>query len=232
METYKVPIHRLSKKEIEWLARNRCKTHRHSYIEHYSCYLKDFPDRRERVGFFDVETFDLKADIGIMLTYCIKDAGSDLIYSGVIDKKQIEKATREKTGDEDRNVVEKCVADIGRFDKLVTFYGKRFDMSYLRTRAMTMGMDFPDYGSISHIDMYDTVKRKFRLRSNRLEHACEFLLGESRKTRFDPLYWRCAMRGDEESLNMILEHNKFDVLDLEKLYYALEKFSRKSNTSI
>jgi len=231
-EEYRVPVHRLSKKEIEWLARNRCKTHRHSYLEHYSCYFKDYPERQERLAFFDIETSDLKADVGFMLTYCLKVAGKDEILSGVVDAREIEAATLTKSGAEDLSVVTQCVQDIGRFDKLVTFYGKRFDLSFLRTRAMTLGIPFPDYGAIAHIDLYDTVKRKFRLRSNRLEHACQILLGDSRKTRFDPLFWRCAARGDQKSLDMILEHNKFDVLDLERLYNKVIQFSRKSDTSI
>ncbi|KKL84703.1 hypothetical protein LCGC14_1962040, partial [marine sediment metagenome] len=75
------PIHRLKKKETVWLANHKCK-HRHNYIEHYNCYITENPDM-ERIGFLDIECSNLKADYGIILSYCIKKHGEDTIYSDV-----------------------------------------------------------------------------------------------------------------------------------------------------
>ena len=58
------PVHRLKKIEIVWLAKHKCK-HGHTYLEHYNCYLKEMPDGRiqEKVGFLDIETTGLDAEI-------------------------------------------------------------------------------------------------------------------------------------------------------------------------
>ena len=64
-----VPLHRLKKQELVWLATHRCR-HRHLYIEHYNCYLKEHPDR-EKIGFLDIESSNLDGDYGIMLSYWI-----------------------------------------------------------------------------------------------------------------------------------------------------------------
>lgn len=180
------------------------------------------------MGFLDIETSNLDADFGIILSYCIKDSLSPTILEGVITKKDIEAA---KAGDEDKAVVIALVEDMQKFDRLVTYYGARFDIPYIRTRAMITNVEFPPFGSILHKDLYDVIKRKMRLSSNRLENACRQLLGKTEKTRFDGRYWRAGSRGDKKSLEFILDHNRKDVLDLEKLYNKTIQYVRKTNTS-
>ena len=221
-----VPVHRLSKKELIWLASHYCK-HRVPYISHYSCYLKEHPEEGERIGFLDIETSNLHADFGIILSYCIKDSWSDKIYEAVISAKDVK-----RSGEEDVEIVKKCIKDMGKFDRLVTYYGKRFDIPFIRTRALVCKIPFPEYGTLVHTDLYDTVKHRFRLHSNRLEAACRTILGKTDKTHIDPKYWRGGLRGDPKSLRYILDHNRKDVLDLEKLYNVVAKFSRKTNNSI
>ncbi len=221
-----VPVHRLSKKQLVWLSEHYCK-HRVPYIAHYSCYLKEHPEEGERIGFLDIETSNLQADFGIIFSYCIKDSKSDKIYEAVITPRDLKRA-----GEEDTHIVERCIEDIGQFDRIVTYYGKRFDIPFLRTRALVCGVPFPEYGTLVHTDLYDVVKRKFRLHSNRLEAACRTLLGKTQKTHIDPKYWRAALRGDKKALDYILDHNRKDVLDLEKLYNHIAQFSKKTNSSI
>lgn len=206
------------------MATHRCE-HRHSYIEHNSCYK----GMEERIGFLDIEASNLDADFGIMLSYCIKDSKSTKIYEGVITKQDIDKA---QAGDEDRRLVAQCIEDIGRFDRIVTYYGKRFDIPYIRTRAVTNDVPFPYYGTLVHTDLYFTLKFKFKLSSNRLENACRVLLHKTDKTRVDSRYWRGGQRGDKKSLDYILDHNRKDVWDLEKLYNKVVYFSKQTDSSI
>lgn len=223
----KPPIHRLKKTEIVWLANHRCK-HRHTYLDHYACYLEENPDT-ERIGFLDIEASNLKADFGIILSYAIKDGGSDKIYEGVLTPKDIKKA---KAGDEDRRVVADLIRDLGNFDRVVTYYGTGFDIPFIRTRAVSMGIDFPVFGLISHTDLYYVVRNRFNLSSKRLENACRVLLGETDKTRVDAKYWRGGVRGEQASLDYIQEHNRYDVLDLEKLYRKIIGYAKPTGPSI
>jgi uncharacterized protein YprB with RNaseH-like and TPR domain len=220
----KIPIHRLKKDEIIKLYKGRCE-HGHDFLSHYNCYK----GANERIGFLDIETTNLDANFGIMLSYAIKDSDSNKIYSGCITAKDIKEGT---AGDEDYRVVAQCVEDVKRFNKLVTFYGVRFDMPFIRTRAVSLGIEFPSYGTIKHQDVYFLIRNKFKLNSNRLENACRVLLGETDKTKIDYKYWRAASRGDKKALAYVEEHNRFDVLDLEKLYRKVVEYQKPGTNSL
>jgi uncharacterized protein YprB with RNaseH-like and TPR domain len=222
----KAPIASLKKKEIVWLSTHHCK-HGHDYLSHYSCYINDNP-QREKVGFIDIESSNLDANFGIMLSYCIKDSQSKKIYTGTINKKDIEKYEANKS---DYRIVSECVENMLKFDRVVAHYAM-FDIPFIRTRALVCGVDFPTYGSIYVDDTWRWAKNKLKLNSNRLEMVVNTLFGNSEKTHLDSRYWIGGTRGDKKSLDYILSHNKIDVLELEKVYNKLVGFVRKKDTSI
>ena len=177
----------------------------------------------ERVGFLDIESTNLVADFGFMLTWAIKDGSSKKVLHDEISLRDLRRA---KAGDEDKRIVASLIQAMVGFDRIVTFYGKRFDVPFIRTRADAMGLWFPDPESIYHTDAYDTVRHRYRLSSNRLENACRVLLGRTAKTRIEAKFWRGASRGDNHSIKEVLKHNLFDVLDLEKLFNKVKKHSK------
>jgi len=218
-----INFHNLKKKELQLFLTGRCK-HRHMYYEHPACFLREL-NLKPRIGYLDIETSNLKANIGIMLSYCIKDGDSKKIYSGVIKKSELMDGTL------DKRLVEDCINDMWKFDKIVTYYGTRFDVPFLRTRALFWDVEFPKYSQINHKDCYYMVRNKMCLHSNRLENACR-LMGIKGKTHVDWNYWIRALTGDEKSLKYILDHNKKDVIILEKLYNKLLQYVRDTNKSI
>ena len=218
------PLHRMKKDQIVWLGSHYCE-HGHTFLEHFRCYK----GHEERIGFFDIETSNLVADFGIVLSWAIKDSKSDKVYSSVLTPQDIKKAT---FGSEDKRLVRECLVNLQKFDRIVTYYGSRFDVPFIRARALSTGLDFPNYGTLKHTDLYFIIRGRVALSSKRLENACRVLLGHTDKTRIDSKYWRAGVRGDKKSLAYILEHNKFDVLDLEKLYNKMIHFSRPTDTSI
>jgi len=204
------PVHRLKKQEIVWLQTHKCK-HSHTYLEHYACYLSEHPER-QRVGYFDIESTNLDADFGTCLCYCIKEKGSDKIYGRTITKEEV---TKER--DPDKYVISECIEDLLKFDLIYGYYSTKFDFPFIRTRAVSMNLDFPYFGAIQHKDVYYIIKNKFKLHRSRLEVACNELLGKSLKTHFDGNVWRRAGQGNPEALKYIFEHCKGDVIDLERL---------------
>jgi len=217
------PVHRLKKAEIVWLGSHRCR-HNHTYLEHYNCYLDENPEHGN-IGFLDIETSNLKANMGVIYSYCIKDGKSDKIYERLITKKEL------FSNDMDKAVVQNLVDDIRCFDILVTYYGTRFDIPFIRTRAVHHGIEYPAYGENIHIDLYYLIRNKFNLTRNSLKVACEFLLGDSDKTMVEWKHWMKAMQGNKEALDYIIEHNRYDVLDLEKLYDKVIPFRKRLDTS-
>lgn len=218
------PVHRLKKSEINWLAKHTCKKHRHAYLNHYECFLAEGRGQ-ERVGFFDIETTNLNAAFGIMLCYCIKDAATGEVLGKCIDRKQLETVR-------DREIVKACVADLQKFDRVVTQYGERFDLPFIRTRAVALSLPFPEFGELFQTDVWKILRKKFRLHSNRLEAACKVLLGRTEKTHLEPDYWIGALMGDKKALAYIYDHCEKDVSDLEKLYNKVCNYAQKRDESI
>ena len=165
----------------------RC-IHRKTFEEHPSCFFKGavklpkevkgikirkrkgdiivdpwWADPRYKIGYFDIEATSLTADSGIVLSWVIKEKDvcyndgkvkKGKVYKRVITKKEIlDKNIR------DRNVVAEFVEVLRNFKIIVGYYSKRYDMPFMRTRALIHGIDFPGYGEIYHFDMYDHVKR-------------------------------------------------------------------------
>jgi uncharacterized protein YprB with RNaseH-like and TPR domain len=220
------PVHRLRKDEIIWLGSHKCKAHSHTYLEHYNCWLKEHSDD-VKIGFWDIESSNLKANYGIMLSYCIKVKDKDEILYRAITKK--EALSKDKP---DLQVVRQCIEDLKKFDLIYTFYGDRFDWPFCRTRAKMLGLEFPTFGSLKTKDIYFIIRNKFKLHSSSLEVACRELLGETDKTHYNGNIWRRALQGDQEAVGYILEHNKADVTDLEKLTNTVIDFSKPISRSI
>jgi len=218
------PVNRLKKAEIVWLSVNCCKAHGVPYLAHWECFLAENPDQ-ERLGFFDIEASNLKATFGILLSYCILDDKTGEIYFDAVTKEDM-------NGDLDYRIVCNCVDDMQRVDKVVTFYGTRFDLPFIRTRAAYYNIPFPEYGQLLHKDVYYVVRNKFCLHSNRLEQACQSLVGKTEKTPITPEHWIRALQGYTESINYILEHNKGDVRDLQRLYHKVINTTLRRDTSI
>lgn len=219
----KPPVWRLAKKKIVEMAKWKC-NHGHTGLEHYSCWIASNP-KEEKMGFIDIETTNLKADFGIILAYSIADDQTDEVTSRVITKNDLRTCL-------DGKVVKACVTDMRRFDRLVGYYSTKFDIPFIRTRAIALGLDFPEYGEIIHNDLYYTVRNKLNISSNRLDNACRTVFGATEKTRIDADHWIKALMGDKGALDYILDHNIRDVQETKKLYHALETYRHKTDTTL
>ena len=220
-----VPVHRLKKAELVWLGTHRCR-HSHTYLTHYNCYLEEHADAQEREGYLDIETTNLQASYGIILCWCIYDAKNDIMHEGQITADDLASVHL------DKRITQELIDCMRRFDRVYTFYGTKFDLPFIRTRAIVHGLDFPIFQTLFHKDVYYIVRNKFRLHSNKLVVACEVLLGKSDKTRITPDYWTRALMGHKESLDYILQHCRNDVTDLCKLHRKVEDYAGRPNTSI
>lgn len=223
MNEEKINPNNMKKAELLELFKGRCK-HGHTYAEHPACYIKEKKEDT-KVGYIDIETSNLKANFGIMLSYAIKVRGKGKIFCDTITKKEIEDGTL------DKRLVKQCINDMKKFDVLMGYYSTKFDIPFIRSRAMYWGIDFPIYGELNHKDVWYMVRAKMCLHSNRLESACQHL-GIRGKTHIDGLYWIRALSGDEYSLKYILDHNKKDVIILEKLHNRVKDFVRNTTRSI
>ena len=148
----------------------------------------------------------------MMFGYAIKTHGKDEIRKSWITKKDL------KSGDYDKHVVEDAIKDFQKYDRIVTYYGTRFDLPFVRTRAMVHELDFPLFGEIMHKDLYYLIRSKFNLHRNSLDVAYDTLIGDSPKTRITPKVWMAALQGDVDALAYIEDHCDKDVRMTEELY--------------
>jgi len=207
--------------------------HRHTAKTHPNCFRKGLvKDTKEnwwdgkKIGYFDIEVSDLRADWGYTLSWCLKERGKKEIASSVITKEEI------FNYDFDKRVIRELVDALKGYDILVTFFGKPFDIKYVRTRAVYWGYeDFPAYGDLFHWDVYFHVKKNFKLGSNRLANVTQFL-GIDGKTPLEPGLWMVARVGDKKALQYVLKHNEEDVKILERLHNRIGGFSKWIKTSI
>ena len=213
----------MKKAELLDLFRGKCK-HGHLWAEHPACYMEE-KKQDIKMGYLDIETHNLKANFGIMLSYSIKVRGENKILCDTITKQDIDKKTL------DKRLVRKCIQDMKQFDVVMGYYSTKFDIPFIRSRAMYWGLDFPLYGELQHKDIYYMVRNKMCLHSNRLEVACRHL-GIEGKTHLDGHYWVLAVSGDKKALKYILDHNQKDVIILEKLHNRIKEYTRNVNRSI
>lgn len=208
-------------RQLDWLIKWRC-NHRHNGVRHFSCFLKEF-DIKERIGFLDIETSNLKANFGIVLCWCIL-AEDGTLYEDWITKSDF--------AWEDKRIIISCIDTLKAFDRVITHYGTYFDIPFLRSRAIIHGLDFPKYGELYHTDVWKMAKSKLCLHSNRQDIIAESLHGKTIKTRISHPAWRKAMMGDIEASMEVLNHCEKDVEDLRKNYNSLLPYCNIIRSSI
>lgn len=220
------PLPQMSKEEILTLWRWRCK-HGCDGISHYNCYLRE-GDIKERIGFFDIEASNLKANFGIILSWAIKPEGKDWVWYDHVTKADMRSDTL------DKRVVKSFCDVLSEFDRLCTWFGTRFDLPFVRTRALWWNLDemFPKYGELLHTDAYYIARNKLCLHSNRQGAVAEAILHEDVKTRIDPTHWIHALQGRQDAIDYIIDHNIKDCYQLEANYQKLRPFVKGMRRSI
>jgi len=209
--------------------RFRC-VHGHTNQEHPNCY-KMANGKEERVGFCDIETSNLNATFGIIYTFCIKELDGE-IYKYSVSTEDLYR------GEFDKNLLKNFIETTEKFTRLVVHYGsdRKFDLPFLRSRAVYWGLPFPEYKFLFVSDTYNILKNKFKLHSNRLETACDFFHIPAKKHKLNSDIWLLMITGNpklmKKALDYIMVHNIEDVISLERLWKKISKFTRIAKTSI
>lgn len=103
-------------------------------------------------------------------------------------------------------------------DYVVAHYGDKFDLKYIRSRALVNNLPAP--APVPSIDTYKLAKRYFNFNANRLDYLGElFGLGRKIKTSFE-LWDRCA-KGERKAINEMATYNIQDVALLEKIFLKM-----------
>lgn len=219
-----INIFALSKTEVKKRQEFRCK-HRHNGISHPKCY--DAANGiEERIAVFDIETSSLKASYGFIFSFVVKTLNKNEIYRRVLTPEEIH------NGVYDKNLVKELADVLRKYNRVCGYYSSRFDAPFARTRAVLYDIDFPIYNEVNHTDVYDMMKKKFKLHSNKLGVACSFFGIKAKEHPLSPSIWFRAMAGKPDALKFVLTHNIEDVYSTEKLMNKIWKYSRITKSSI
>ena len=104
-------------------------------------------------------------------------------------------------------------------DAVVHYNGTRFDMPTLNREFIKYEMSVPD--PYHQIDLYRTVKQRFKFASNKLDWICQEL-GLGNKVHHKGMsLWHDCMQGCDKAWKVMERYNKQDVRLLPKLYKKL-----------
>jgi len=198
--------------------------HGHNGLSHPQCYQLA-TNGPEKVGILDIECSGLKADFGLVLSYHFRDLNNKCCGRSL--------TTDEIRGkSKDMDLIQDCINDMKQYDRLVTYYGTRFDIPFIRTKATHYKLEFPSFGELTHTDLYFIVKHKFKLHRNSLQAACDYFYIPSNGSRLNSEIWTDALVGDKKALDYVFKHNMEDTDSTLKLFNKISNYTRIKNTSI
>ena len=176
-----------------------------------------------RIGFFDIETTGLSPDRSKLIL-----AGIACCEGNTVIAKQI---LAEDTSEEPE-VITEVLKELSNFDMVVTYNGKRFDMPFLLKRAQKNRIHISE-ALPYNLDLYPAVRSFSPLRAmlpDLKQKTVESFVGlwETRTDEISgaesvELYYYYAGTKDEKIRDVILLHNRDDILQLSRLLKVLDR---------
>lgn len=176
---------------------------------------KEKSNGNNKIKLWDIESTNLSADFGYILSIAVKDLGDNKVRCYRIDDYKLYK----KDPTNDRELLREASADLSDAGAWVTWYGSRFDVPMVNSRLLYHGLN--PMPPVPHIDGWRVAKYKMALHSNRLASVSSFLELEE-KTPLDGPIWIKASAGDKKALAYIVEHNVQDVVVLEEAFNRIK----------
>lgn len=104
-------------------------------------------------------------------------------------------------------------------DAVLHYNGKRFDIPYLNGEFVKADLLPP--APYAQIDLFQTVKRRFKFPSMKLDYVAQILGMEGKVQHMGHELWVKVMAGDDEARELMKEYNIRDTVMLEELYEKL-----------
>ncbi len=166
-----------------------------------------------RIVILDIETTSLEADAGTLVSAGLM---SDVGRGEYLEAK--------RTSDE-KPLLLQLLKRLERYDVMVTWNGRSFDIPFLTTRLMKHDLDPRPILRKSHIDLADVVKSRLRLTFTYLDHVCDFFQIDRKKGPMGldvPHLYVRALEGDSKALLSIREHCLDDLRATRQVFLRLK----------
>ncbi len=122
----------------------------------------------------------------------------------------------------DEDFIEKIYKMIDEADAIIHYNGKAFDMKHLNREFLLNDPPLPPPSSYRNIDLLTTMRKNFKMASNKLEWV-SIQLGYEGKVqhRGVQLWIDCQEANDPKAWREIKRYNIRDVTEMEPIYYDL-----------
>lgn len=128
----------------------------------------------------------------------------------------------------DPDMVEEIHRLLSEADCVIHYNGQRFDVPHLNREFLLAGL--PPPAPFEQIDLWNTIKRRFKFPSTKLEYVSR-ALGLSGKVKHEGFeLWTGCMEGDPKAWAMMERYNKQDVVLTEELYGVVKPWITKHPT--
>jgi len=130
----------------------------------------------------------------------------------------------------DKKLVEEFSKILFEADEVVAHYGDRFDIPWLRGRALYHQLPFPTY--LKSLDTKAKAYSHFKLNSNSLDYLAKYLnVGGKIEDGGFSNWVKIVMDNDKEALDIMLKYCDNDVIILEDVFHKMENYI-KLNTHV
>lgn len=151
----------------------------------------------------------LKERAVICVSY--KWLGENQVYNLAWDRNQ-----------DDSFLIDQFIDILNEADLIIAHNGDRFDLKWLRTRALIHGLHKKMLPNYKQFDTLKVAKSKLYLNSNRLDYIAK-VLGYEGKNEMQPQDWHnVCILNDSKALQKMLDYCDEDVRQLEKVYNDLK----------
>lgn len=175
-----------------------------------------------RTWSFDIETTGLNAAFDHILVCCFArvttpEEGSGELITFRLDSEE----HRMNNLVSDQRLIRSVVEFIDTTaDHLVSWNGKRFDIRFIKARALKNKV--PGFRSrLFHTDCMNHWRAHMGTRGSRLEMVNRFLKNPEQKTPLDEDTWAAAGVLDSKAMDAVVEHCEQDVKSLANVYWRL-----------
>lgn len=129
---------------------------------------------------------------------------------------------------DDKELLKQFIPELNKADFIVAHNGDKFDLPWIKTRALKNGLDM--HPSYSSVDTLKIARYNHKFPSNRLDDIGDYL-GLGRKIKTDMQLWDDVFEGNQKALEKMIEYCEQDVVLLEKVYNELAKTTLAPNHS-
>ncbi len=166
-----------------------------------------------RIVVLDIETSSLEADGGI------------IVGAGLMPENGRGEYLRVRRTADEKEILTKLVSRLEKFDVIVTWNGRSFDIPFLTTRLLSHSLDPRPVIGKRHVDLNEVVKSRLRLTFTYLDHVCDFFGIPKKKGPMGmevPQLYVKALEGDAKAFRSIREHCLDDLQATRRVYLRLK----------